>query len=319
MTRYLVLSAFTTNLITHHKTKTELYTTHSSICQYERVFWLAGYETANTLHCWLWLLDSRMWNIQQTLLLLLFIGQQNVKQPTDIIVGAVYWSAGCETPNRLYCGCCLLDIRLWNNQQAVFLVLFTCQQDVKLLTDPIVGAIYWTAGWLYSWRCLLDSRMWNSQQTVLLVLFTGQHDLKQPTDCIVGAVYWTAGCETANRLYCLCCLLVSRMWTINRLCWWFCFLVSRMWTINTVYCWCYLLLLTNSMCCSDLNHLSVAHQITQNNNLLFAVICSWTHSEDYKQLTCSSTLNTATTSTVIANNWRRTDECYISLYMLCVI
>jgi hypothetical protein len=90
--------------------------------------------------------------------------------------------AGCETANRLYCWCCSLVSRMWNSQQTVLLVLF------------------------------IGSRMWNSQETVLLVLFTGQQDVKQPRDCIGGALYWSAGSETANRLYCWCCLLVSRMW-----------------------------------------------------------------------------------------------------------
>jgi len=51
-------------------------------------------------------------------LLVLFTGQQDVKQPTECIVGSVYWleceaanrlvgsvywSAGCETTNRMYC------------------------------------------------------------------------------------------------------------------------------------------------------------------------------------------------------------------------
>ena len=96
--------------------------------------------------------------------------------------------------------------------------------------------------------------------------------MKQPKDCFVGAGYWLAWCETANRLY----------------------------------CWCWLLLLTNRMCFSDLNILSAVQQNTQNIKLLCAVICSWNYLENDKQLTCCSTLNTASTSPVIANNWRGT-------------
>jgi len=44
-----------------------------------------------------------MSNSQQTLLLVLFTGQQDIKQPTDSIVGAVYWTAGYQTANRHYC------------------------------------------------------------------------------------------------------------------------------------------------------------------------------------------------------------------------
>jgi len=96
-------------------------------------------------------------------LLELFTGQQGVKQPSDLIVGAVYWLAECQTTNRL------------------LLELFTGQQGVKQPSDLIVGAVYWFAG------------------------------CDPLTDFIFGAVYWSTGCETANRLYCWCCLLVSRM------------------------------------------------------------------------------------------------------------
>jgi hypothetical protein len=58
----------------------------------------------------------------------LFTGQQDVKQPTDCTVGAVYWSPGCETANRL------------------LLVLFTAQQYVKQPTGCTVGAVYCSAG-----------------------------------------------------------------------------------------------------------------------------------------------------------------------------
>jgi hypothetical protein len=132
-----------------------------------------------------------MSNSQQTLLLVLFTGQQNVKQPTDTIVVAVYKTAECQTANRL------------------LLLLFTGQQNVKQPTDTIVGAVYWTAECQtanrhYCWCCLQDSRMSNSQQTLLLVLFIGQQNVKKPTDTIVCADYWKAECQKANRLYCWC-------------------------------------------------------------------------------------------------------------------
>jgi hypothetical protein len=62
-------------------------------------------QTANRLYCWCCSQDSRMSNSQQTLLLMLIIGQQNVKNPTDTIVGADYWKAECQKANRLYCWC----------------------------------------------------------------------------------------------------------------------------------------------------------------------------------------------------------------------
>jgi hypothetical protein len=82
-----------------------------------------------------------MSNSQQTLLLVLFIGQQNVKQPTDTIVGAVNRTAEYQTANRLYFWCCFLDSRMSNSQQTLLLVLFTGQQNVKQTTDTIVGAV----------------------------------------------------------------------------------------------------------------------------------------------------------------------------------
>jgi hypothetical protein len=125
MTMCLVLSAFTTNLITYHKTKTDLYTTHLCISEGERVYWWAGCETANRLFCWCCLLVIGMWNSQQTVLLVLCTGEQDVKQPTGCFVGAVYWLTGCETANRLFCWCCLLVSMMWSSPQTVLLVPFT--------------------------------------------------------------------------------------------------------------------------------------------------------------------------------------------------
>jgi len=39
-------------LITHNKTKTEIYRRHFCVSQYENVGWLAGCETINALDCW---------------------------------------------------------------------------------------------------------------------------------------------------------------------------------------------------------------------------------------------------------------------------
>jgi len=146
MTKYLVLSPFTTNSILHHNIKTELCTAQLCICHCE------------TVYC-----------------------QQNVKQLTDFIVGAVYWLAEWETANRRYCWCCLLVSQ--DGKQPTYFTVWAVTRTAECET----------ANRLYCWCCLLDSRMSNSQQT------------------IVGAVSWTAECERANRLYCWCCLLDSRM------------------------------------------------------------------------------------------------------------
>jgi hypothetical protein len=74
-----------------------------------------------------------MSNSQQTLLLVLFTGHQNVKQPTDSIVGVVYWTAECQTAKRLYCLCCLLDSRKSNSRQTQLLVLFLLANKQEVL------------------------------------------------------------------------------------------------------------------------------------------------------------------------------------------
>jgi Ran GTPase-activating protein (RanGAP) involved in mRNA processing and transport len=61
-------------------------------------------------------------------------------------------------------------------------------------------------------------------------------------------------------------------------------------------------LLTNKKCFSDLNHLSVSQQITQNNKLLRSVICSRNYLKNNKQLTCFTSLNPVMTSPVIAKS-----------------
>ena len=48
------------NLITRHKSKTELYTIHFSISHHEKFYWLASCETANRMYTWCCILDSRM-------------------------------------------------------------------------------------------------------------------------------------------------------------------------------------------------------------------------------------------------------------------
>jgi hypothetical protein len=40
------------NLITHHIIKTEQYTRHFSISQYQKFDWLIGCETTHKLNCW---------------------------------------------------------------------------------------------------------------------------------------------------------------------------------------------------------------------------------------------------------------------------
>jgi hypothetical protein len=145
--------------------------------------------------------------------------------------------------------------------------------------------------------------MWNSQKTLLLVLFTGQQDVKQPTDCSVGAVYWTARCETANRLFCWCCLLVSRMWNSQQTVLLVLFTLANKQEV--------LLGFQSAVSCAP--NSTKSHQIAHNSRLLSAVICSWNCLQHNKQLTCCSTLNAISTSPGIANSWRRTDEYYVGL------
>jgi hypothetical protein len=205
------------------------------------VYWTAGYQkpTDTIVGAVYWTAECQTAN---TPLLVLFTGQQNVKQPTDTIVGAVYRTAECQTANRHYCWCCLQDNRMSNSQQTLLLVLFAGQQNVKQQTDTI-GAVYRTAECQttnrhYCWCCLLDSRMSNSQQTLLLVLFTGQQNVKQPTDTLVGNVYRTAVCQTANRRYCWCCLLDSRMSNSQQTLLLVLFTGQQNVKQPTDYCWC---------------------------------------------------------------------------------
>jgi hypothetical protein len=101
-----------------------------------------------------------MGNSHQTVLLVLFT-VQDLKQPKAFIVGAVYWTAGCETANRL------------------LLVLFTGQQYLKQRTDCIVGAVYCTADVKQTTECYAGAAYCTARcktaNRLLVVLFTAQH------------------------------------------------------------------------------------------------------------------------------------------------
>ena len=65
-----------------------------------------------------------------------------MKQPTQFTVGPVYWLAGCETANTLYCRSCWLVSRMWNSQHTLLSVLFTLanKQEVPLVFKPCAVA-----------------------------------------------------------------------------------------------------------------------------------------------------------------------------------
>ena len=134
-----------------------------------------------------------------------------MKQPTHFTVGPVYWLAGCERANALYCRSCLLVSRMSNSQHI------------------IVGPVYWLAGCetanrFYCQSCLLVSRKSNSQHTLLSVLFTLANKQEVPLvfkPCAVAH-------QISHNIKLLCSVVCSWNYSQNNK------QLTFSWTLNTI-------------------------------------------------------------------------------------